>query len=161
MRKLVEVEDAKSLLAEAKDWGVWKWLTEKKRVRQTADTAWAAFDALEKEVRGAWSEEFQKAYEKLAAQAEIPAGGAPAKRKFDKAKREGAAVDPQIQALAHKQKELDDEAYSLRMRAEDMFDEAEKRMSTTMACEACQVAIDAYALREKVVRKAGAAPRSK
>jgi hypothetical protein len=161
MRKLVQVEDAKSLLEVAKEWGVWKWLTEKKRVRQTADIAWEAFDELEKEVRSAWSDDLQKAYAELAAESELAEGGAPAKRKFEKAKKEAADVDPKIKAVAQKQKEIDDEAWRVRMQAEDMFDEAERRLSTSMAREASQVAIDAYNLREKAVRKAETAARAK
>jgi hypothetical protein len=42
-----------------------------------------------------------------------------------------------------------------------MFDDAEKRLSASMAREASQVAIDAYNLREKSVRKAEAAARAK
>jgi hypothetical protein len=161
MRKLVQVEDAKSLLEVAKNWGVWKWLTEKKRVRQTADIAWESFDELEKEVKSGWSDHLQKAYAELVAEAAVAEGGAPAKRKFEKARKEAADVDPRIKAVAKKLKESDDEAYRLRMQAEDMFDEAEKRMSTSMAREASQVAIDAYNLREKAVRKAETAARAK
>jgi len=161
MRKLVQVEDAKSLLEVAKDWGVWKWLMEKKRVRQTADIAWEAFDELEKDVRSAWSEDLNKAYAELVAEAEVAEGGAPAKRKYEKAKKEAAEIDPKIKALALKQKEIDDEAWRVRMQAEDMFDEAERRLSTSMAREASQVAIDAYNLREKAVRKAESAARAK
>ncbi|HTT65607.1 MAG TPA: hypothetical protein VMG35_27350 [Bryobacteraceae bacterium] len=161
MRKLVQVEDAKSLLEVAKDWGVWKWLTEKKRVRQTADIAWEAFDELEKEVRSAWSDDLQKAYAELAAEADIENGGAPARRKYEKAKKEAAGVEPKIKAVAQKQKEIDDEAWRVRMQAEDMFDEAERRLSTSMAREASQVAIDAYNLREKAVRRAETAARAK
>jgi len=161
MRKLVEVEDAKSLLEVAKNWGVWKWLTEKKRVRQTADTAWEAFDVLEKEVKSAWSDDLQKATSELEAEAALAEGGAPAKRKYEKAKKEAEHVDPQIKATAKKVKDALDEAYSVRMKAEDMFDEAEKRLSTSMAREASQVAIDAYNMREKAVRKAEAAGRQK
>ena len=154
MRKLVQVEDAKSLLEVAKEWGVWKWLTEKKRVRQTADIAWEAFDELEKDVKSGWSDDLQMAYAELVAEAAVAEGGAPAKRKYEKAKKEAADVDPKIKAVAQKLKETDDEAYRVRMQAEDMFDEAEKRLSTSMAREASQVAIDAYNLREKAVRKA-------
>jgi len=161
MRKLVQVEDAKSLLEVAKEWGVWKWLMEKKRVRRTADIAWEAFDELEKDVRSAWSDDLNKAYAELAAEAEVKEGGAPAKRKYEKARKEAADVDPKIKALAQKQKEIDDEAWRVRMQAEDMFDEAEKRLSTSMAREASQVAIDAYNLREKAVRKAESAARAK
>jgi ElaB/YqjD/DUF883 family membrane-anchored ribosome-binding protein len=161
MRKLVEVEDAKSLLEVAKNWGVWKWLTEKKRVRQTADTAWEAFDVLEKEVKSAWSDDLQKATSELEAEAAVAEGGAPAKRKYEKAKKEAEHVAPQIKATAKKVKDALDEAYSVRMKAEEMFDEAEKRLSTSMAREASQVAIDAYNMREKAVRKAETAGRSK
>lgn len=161
MRKLVQVEDAKSLLEVAKDWGVWKWLTEKKRVRQTADIAWEAFDQLEKDVRSAWSDGLQKAYAELAAESALAEGGSPAKRKYEKAKKEAADVDPKIKAVAQKQKEIDDEAYRVRMEAEAMFDEAERRLSTSMAREASQVAIDAYNLREKAVRRAETAARAK
>jgi len=161
MRKLVEVEDAKSLLEVAKDWGVWKWLTEKKRVRQTADTAWEAFDVLEKEVKDAWNDDLRKAYTELEAEAAVTEGGAPAKRKYEKARKEAEDVDPQIKATAKKVKDALDEAYSVRMKAEDMFDEAEKKLSTSLAREASQVAIDAYNMREKAVRKAETAGRSK
>jgi hypothetical protein len=161
MRKLVQVEDAKSLLEVAKNWGVWKWLMEKSTVRRTADTAWEAFDELETEVKSAWSDDLRHAYSELAAEAELADGGAPAKRKYSKARKESADVDPKIKAVARKLKEADDEAYNLRMQAEQMFDEAEKRLSTSMAREASQVAIDAYNLREKAVRRAETAGRVK
>ena len=161
MRKLVQVEDAKSLLEVAKDWGVWKWLMEKKRVRRTADIAWEAFDELEKDVKSAWSDDLQKAYAELAAEAALAEAGSNGKRKYEKAKKEAADIDPKIKALAQKQKEIDDEAWRVRMQAEDMFDEAERRLSTSMAREASQVAIDAYNLREKAVRKAESAARAK
>jgi hypothetical protein len=161
MRKLVQVEDAKSLLEVAKDWGVWKWLMEKKRVRQTADIAWEAFDELEKEVKSAWSDDLNMAYAELAAEAAVAEGGAPAKRKYEKAKKDAAEIDPKIKAVAQKLKDGDDEAYRVRMEAERMFDEAEARLSTSMAREASQVAIDAYNLREKAVRRAETAARAK
>jgi hypothetical protein len=161
MRKLTQVEDAKTLLGVAKDWGVWKWLTEKKRVRQTADIAWEAFDELDKEIQSAWSADLHKAYAELTAEAELEEGGAPAKRRHDKAKREAAGIDAKVKASAQRLKEAYDEAWGVRMEAERMFDEAEKRLSTSLAREASQVAIYAYNLREKAVRKADAAARAK
>lgn len=161
MRKLVQVEDAKSLLEVAKDWGVWKWLTEKKKVRQTADIAWEAFDELEKDVKSAWSGDLQKAYAEASAEAAMAGGGASEKRRFEKARKEAASVDPGIKAVAQKLWKTDHEAYTVRMEAERMFDEAEKRMSTSIAREASQVAIDAYNLREKAVRKAETAGRTR
>ena len=130
-------------------------------LRQTADIAWEAFDELEKEVKSGWSDHLQRAYAELVAEAAVAEGGAPAKRKFEKARKEAADVDPKIKAVAKKLKGSDDEAYRVRMQAEDMFDEAEKRLSTSMAREASQVAIDAYNLREKAVRKAETAARAK
>ena len=44
MRKLLEVQQAKELMNEAKDWSVFKWLFEKPRVRETADLANDALD---------------------------------------------------------------------------------------------------------------------
>ncbi|HUO32586.1 MAG TPA: hypothetical protein VMU80_25460 [Bryobacteraceae bacterium] len=159
MRKLAEVEDAKSLLETAKNWGVWKWLTEKKRVRRTADLAWEAFEKLEQEVKSAWSDDLRLAYAELEAEAAAAEGDAAGKRRYAKARKEAAHVDANIKAAALKQKEVDDEAYRVRMEAERMFDEAEKRLSTSMACEASQVAIDAYIQREKAIRKAEAISR--
>jgi|HubBroStandDraft_1064217.scaffolds.fasta_scaffold60656_1 hypothetical protein len=161
MRSLVQVEEAKSLLEVAKDWGVWKWLTEKKRVRQTADTAWEAFDELEKDVKSAWSDDLQKAYAELTAEAALAEGGTPAKGRYENAKKEAAGVDPKVKAVAQKQKDADDEAYRVRMAAEQMFDEAERRLSTSMARDASLVAIDAYNLREIAIRKAETAARAK
>ena len=43
--------------------------------------------------------------------------------------------------------------------AEAQFDEADRRMSTSMACEGAQMAIDAWEMREKVIRKAEALAR--
>ena len=63
MQKLAAVEEAKTLLDVAKDWGVWKWLTEKKRVRSTADIAWEALEEYEKKVRDSWSDDLKKAYQ--------------------------------------------------------------------------------------------------
>ena len=41
------------------------------------------------------------------------------------------------------------------------FDEADRRMSTSMACTGAQMAIDAWEMREKVIRKAEALARRK
>ena len=41
MRKLPAVEDAKTIMKQGTEWGMWKWMLEKTRVRQTADLALA------------------------------------------------------------------------------------------------------------------------
>jgi hypothetical protein len=148
MRKLIQVEDAKSLLEAAMDWGVWKWLTEKRKVRQT-------------EVKSGWSDDLRKAYAELTTEAAVAEGGTPAKRKYEKAKKDAASVDPKIKVMAGKLKEAEDEAHRVRMEAERMFEVAEKHLSSSMAREASQVAIEAYNLREKVVRKAETGARAR
>lgn len=65
MRKLQEVEHAKALMAEAFEWSLWRWLTEKKRVRQAADAANAALAAEEGRVKSSWSDELKRAYAQL------------------------------------------------------------------------------------------------
>jgi len=117
MRKLAAVEEAKTLFEEAKDWGVWRWLTEKRRARQTADAAWEALEEYEKQVRASWN------------------------------------GDQAIKQAAKKLKAADEEAYKARMDAEAKFDEADRRMSTALAREGSQMAIDAWVMREKFIRK--------
>jgi len=160
MQKLTEVEEAKTLMGmAANEWGVWKWLTEKKRVRTTADTAWAALEEYEKKVKAGWNDDLKKAYLELEAKAALDSNPK-AKRQYEKAKEAAAGVDAKVKAAAQKLKEVDDEAYGLRMQAEATFDEAEKRMSTSMAKEGSRQAIEAWSLREKFIRKAEAAARS-
>ena len=65
MRKLPAVEEARAIMRQGMDWGVWKWLTEKKRVRETADHARAALVELEKKVKGAWTPDLKSAYNQL------------------------------------------------------------------------------------------------
>ena len=118
MEKLPAVEEAKRLFEEAKDWGMWRWLLEKRRCRQTADAAWEALEKYEKKVKGSWTPEIRQAFKDDAA----------------------------LQAFHRK-------AESSHMEAEAQFDEADRRLSTSMACEGCQMAIDAWAMREKYIRK--------
>lgn len=118
MHKLPAVEEAKQLFEEAKHWGLWRWLTEKRRARRTADAAWAALEACEKKVKAAWAAETSKAFHE----------------------------DKALQAADRKAKKA-------HMDAEAQFDEADRRMSTAMACEGAQMAIDAWEMREKFIRK--------
>jgi hypothetical protein len=159
MQKLAEVEEVKNLLEVAKDWGVWKWLMEKKRVRQTADIAWEVLEAYEKKVKAGWSDDLIKAYQELEAQAALD-GNPRLKRQYEKAKEAASGVDANIKAAAQKLKQADDEAYRARVQADATFDEAERRLSTDMARQGSREAIEAYGLREKFIRKAEAAGRS-
>jgi len=118
MRKLAAVEEAKVLFAEAREWGVWRWLSEKSRVRKTADAAWEALDACESELRASWSADLRRA----------------------------AKADAGL-------KQADAESRQLRLDAEAQFDEADRRMSISMAAEGTGMAIDAWESRERFIRK--------
>ncbi len=144
MRKLAAVEEAKELFNEAKDWGVWRWLLEKKRVRAAADVANAALDEADASVKAGWSEELKRAYRELEP-------GRRGKRQLE--------VNPEIQRLATQVKEADERAYEAHLDAERMFDEAERRLSASMAREGAERAIESWVLHEKAIRKAEAAVR--
>jgi hypothetical protein len=146
MRKLNSVEEAKALLNEGKDWGVWRWLTEKKRVRAAADAAWADLEEVEKEIKSSWGDDLRKAYRELQVASK-------------KTVEEAKGVDAELKAFAARLKHEDDEAFQARMTAEETFDEAERRMSAALARQGSEQAIAAYDLREKFIRKAEAAKR--
>jgi len=149
VRKLPEVEDAKALMMEAVDWSVFRWLFEKRRVRETADRANAALDELDQAVKSRWSRDAKAAY------MTAKAGGA---RQREPASQ---AIDPQVRLFAQKVKELDDAAYRARMVAEDTFDEAERQLNTDLAREGCQKAIQSWELHEKAIRRAEGAQEKK
>jgi hypothetical protein len=154
MKKLPEVETAKSLMTEAMAWSVMKWLREKKRVRKTADQANAALDQLSALTRQRWPDPVRTAYDALPAPA-TGYGTAPEQRK------PRLVITPEATLTAKKMKESDDEAYRARMEAEAAFDLAEKRLSTRLAREGCQKAIHSWELYEKAIRKAEAVIPSK
>jgi hypothetical protein len=158
MQKLIPVEEAKVLMNVAKDWGVWRWLMEKKRVRAAADRAVEALGDLEKKVKAHWGDDLKKAYRELEAQASLERNPR-AKAQYQKAKEEAKNVDPQIKVAVRRVKEADDEAENARLDAEATFDEAERRMSASMAREGAQKAVDSWELREKAIRKAEALAR--
>lgn len=160
MRKLVPAEEAKVLMNDAKDWSVWHWLTEKKKVRIAADAAVEAYDACEKGVKDGWSDDLKNAYRELEAQAEWEANPR-AKRQYEKAKEAAKDVDPQLKLVAQRVREADVAAYAARMTAEETFAEAERRMSSGMARQGTLDALASYELREKAIRRAEAAMRPK
>lgn len=160
MHKLIEVEEARVLMAEGKEWGVWRWLWEKSRARATSDRAVDALAAEEKRVKSSWSDDMKKAYRELEALASLN-GNAKGKRQYEKAKEEAKNIDQEIKRAVQRVKEADDEAERARLDAEDTFDEAERRLSSDMAREGAQKAMDSWDLREKAIRKAEAAGRKK
>jgi hypothetical protein len=158
MQKLIPVEEAKALMNEAKEWGVWRWLREKARVRAAADRAVEALSDLEKKVKASWGDDLRKAYRELEAQALFERNPR-AKQRYQKAREEAKNVDPQIKLAVRRLKEADDKAENARLDAEATFDEAERRLSTSMAREGARKAIDSWELREKAIRKAEALSR--
>jgi hypothetical protein len=152
MHKLIEVEEAKVLMTEAKAWSVWRWLTEKRKVRAAADRAVDALNAADAKVKAAWSEDLQKAWRELEADPR-------AKRQYEKAREEAKDIPAEIKEAVRRVKESDDEAEAARLDAEDTFDVAERRLSAAMAREGAQKAIDSWILREKSIRRAEAVMR--
>ena len=159
MRKLAAVKDARAIMTEGMEWGVWKWLLEKKRVREVADEAKGALDEAEMKVKATWSDNLKIAYNQLVSQN----GNAKQTRKnaTPGKKAEIQKTDPQVLAAVKRVKEADDEAYNAHEDAEEVFAEAEKRMSTSMAREAARKALEAYDLHEAAIRQAEALVRSK
>ncbi len=159
MRKQPAVEDAKAIMTEGMQWGVWKWLMEKKRVRGIADEARTALDDAEDKVKATWSDDLKIAYNQLVSQ---DGDAKQARRKAKPGKKEEAPkTDSQVMAAVKRVKEADDEAYNAHEDAEDLFAEAERRMSTGMAREAARKALEAYDRHEAAIRKAEALVRSK
>ncbi len=162
MRKLATVKDARAIMTQGMEWGVWKWLMEKKRVRGIADEARAALDDSEMKIKLTWSDDLKLAYNHLVTEngdANSARGQSKAKKENDK--KAPAGFDPKILAAARRVKEADDEAYNAHEHAEEVFAEAERRMSTSMAREGARKALEAYDLHEAAIRKAEALAEGK
>lgn len=144
MQKLIEVENARTIMTEAVDWSVMKWLREKKRVRKAADLANEALDRTVEQTKSRWPESMRMAYGELS----------PESTGHHRSKSGTAEVDPHALAIAKRVKEAHEEAYKARMDAEDTFDLAERRLSTSMARDGCAKAIKSWDLYEKLIRKA-------
>ena len=145
VKKLPEVEEAKALMIEAVDWSVFRWLFERRRVRETADRANAALDKLNQSVKSRWNRDVKAAYKELVAKA----GGT----------RQGESaqdIDPQVRLFAQKVKEADGAANRARMAAEGTFEEAERQMNADLLREGCRKAILSWGLHERAIRRAEA-----
>jgi hypothetical protein len=145
MKKLVAVEEAKTLFAEAQEWSVWGWLTEKKRVRRAADAANQALDDLDRELKNTWGATLMAAYDGK------PSGNG--KRKT------AAALDPSLAAAVERCRDADDEARAVREDAENIFDEAERCLSAGMARQGARRAIESWEVKESAIRKSEALAR--
>ncbi len=149
MRKLEAVEEARAIMTQGKEWGVFKWLMEKRKVRGIADRATAALNEAEDKVKAAWSDDLKRAYNHLATQGDDSANGKKGAKKYD----------PELLAIARKVLEADQETESQRLDAEDTFAEGERHLSTAMAREGAGKALATYDLHEKAIRKAEAAAK--
>jgi hypothetical protein len=145
MRKIPDVEEAKSLMLEAAEWSTFTWLWEKRRVRETADRANDALDRLNRAVKARWASDMKAAYKEISAK--------------NRAFTNGVA-SPEVLAYAEKVRVADDAAHRARKTAEETFDRAEREMSTNLAREGCRQAIHSWELHEKAIRRAEAAPGS-
>ncbi len=139
-------------MTQGMEWGVWKWLMEKKRVRAIADKARAALDDQEMKVKLTWSDDLKIAYNQLVAEDGAPKRG---RNKGKEAKKSnGPAADAKALATVKRIKDADDDAYNAHEDAEDVFAEAERKMSTSMAREGARMALEAYDKHEAAIRKA-------
>ena len=152
MRKLEAVEDARAIMTKGLDWGVFKWLMEKPKVRKIADRATEALNDAEDKVKATWSDDLKRAYNHLATQAAA---------KGKKASKDNGQFDPDLLETARKVFEADEETETMRLDAEDTFAEGERKLSVAMAREGAQKALATYDLHEKAIRKAEAAARGK
>ena len=152
MHKLEAVENARSLMLEAREWSVWTWLTEKRRVREAADQANEALDKLEEKIRKSWSDELKHAYRELE-----EADPDHEQHRHSKKLDQPIEISPEIRVLAKKIKQAHDVAYDAHMRAEETFAVAESRLSISMAKDGTVQAIESWDLKEKAIRKAEAA----
>lgn len=149
MEKISEVETAKALMMEAMVWSVMKWLREKKKVRKVADEANAALDALTRTVQERWPDDVKTAYAQMVAESDPPKSSTGVRNKAPL-----QAIEAEALLFARKMKQADDEAYRARMDAERVFDEAERKLSTSLARDGCQKAIQAWDLKTKAIRRA-------
>ena len=134
MQKLIPVENAKALMREAVDWSLWSWLTQKGRLRRTADAAWESLEEQDRKVKDRWSEDLKKAYQG----------------------KNSNHLDPDLKLALEQVREADEKWKSARATAEATFDEADRRMSTSMACRGARQAIEAWELTENAIRGAEA-----
>src|SRR5215471_20661088 len=156
MKKLEAVENARAIMTEGIEWGVFKWLAQKPKVRKIADLATEALNNAEDSVKATWSDDLKVAFNYLATQDDEASNG-----KKGKAKAGPKGVDPELLTVARGVFEADEETESMRLDAEDTFAEGERKLSIAMARAGAQKALATYDLHEKAIRKAEAAAKGK
>jgi len=150
MRKLGDVEEARVVMTEATEWGLWRWLLEKGRVQEIADRATDALAKADEKVKSGWSAELKTAYTELLDQ-EKPQRG---RRKQN---GENNRIADDVKLTAKRVKEAYDRGQRARVDAENTFAEADRRLSADLARVGCQKALTSYDLRERAIRTAEAA----
>jgi hypothetical protein len=135
MKRLTAVEEARKLFEGAKAWGLWEWLNEKKRARQTAEAAWEALDRYERKVQASWNEDILHGW-----------------RGLDTGRRTNH-LDPAIWRALEDLKKSDAAAHKARMDAQARFEEADREMSALLARQGAQMALEAWTLREEFIRR--------
>jgi len=146
VRKLPEVEQAKTLMTEAMEWSVFTWLFRKGTVREVADASNAALDKLNEATKSHWSDEIKAAY-RTSSRKDANTDSHP-------------SINAEIEQFVQKVKHADDAARSARQEAEDAFAEAERQLNTDMAREGCRKALHQWELDLKAIRCAEAVPAS-
>ncbi len=158
MKKISAVEEARAIMTEGIEWGVWKWLMEKKKVRSVADEARAALDDCEMKVKLTWADDYKIAYNQLVSENGNGNGNGNGERQRKQSKSNGHAAakvtDAKILIAVKRIAEADDDAYNAHEDAEEVFADAERKMSTAMAREGARKALEAYDLHEAAIRKA-------
>jgi hypothetical protein len=157
MKKLEAVEESRGIMTKGLDWGIFKWLMEKPKVRKIADRATEALNDAEDKVKATWSDELKLAYNLLATQDGENGKG----KKGAKAKGNSKDFDPETLAIAKRVFEADEETETMRLDAEDTFAEGERKLSVGMARDGARKALATYDLHEKAIRKAEAAAKPK
>lgn len=155
MKKLEAVEEARFIMTQGMEWGVFKWLMEKPKVRKIADRATEALNDAEDKVKITWSDDLKLAYNYLATLEDDHSG------KGSQGKAIPKGIDPDALAVAKGVYEADEETETMRLDAEDTFADGEKKLSVAMARDGARKALATYDLHEKAIRKAEAAVRSK
>jgi hypothetical protein len=156
MKKLEAVEESRAVMTLGLEWGIFKWLMEKPKVRKVADRATAALNDAEDKVKATWSDDLKRAYNYLATQEDDePSKG----KKANKTKAAPKDIDPELLAIARGVYEADEVTETMRLDAEDTFAEGERKLSVGMAREGARKALATYDLHEKAIRKAEAAAK--
>ena len=153
MRKLAAVEEARAVMTEGMEWGLFRWLLEKGRVQEIGDRATAALTEADRKVKATWSDDLKRAYKELVDQEK------PRRPRHPEKGPESHDIAADVRLTAKKVKEAYDEGQRARVDAEDTFDEAERRLSTALARAGCRKALDSYDLRERAIRMAESAMR--